>query len=107
MADVASVALYGAQQLKTTADAAYTTTFEQAVVTRLVAKAYVDIAYFAQKTATDLKEVLISSVLRSMKLGSLEGVQIFPCILNINGLETMYRGLFISEVLLQSYQLAT
>lgn len=88
------VALYGLQKLKNTMDALR----GNSEVTKIVAKAYVDIAYFAHKREADLKDSFIMSVLRSMKLGSLEGVQLFPCILNIESLETTYKELFVTEV---------
>lgn len=88
------VALYGLQQLKNTADALCT----NLETTKLIAKAYVDIAYFAHKTATDLTDTFIISIVRSMKLGSLEGIQLFPCILNTENLGTTYKELFVSEV---------
>lgn len=86
------VALYGLQQLKNTADSLYKNV-EQC---KLVAEAYINIAYFSQKTQTDL---FIVSTLRSMKLGSLKGVQLFPCILNIENLGTTYHELFVIEVI--------
>lgn len=88
------IALYGLQQLKQKADALC----EDRDAVKLVAKAYVDIAYFAHKTDTDLTDTFIMAILRSMKLGSLEGVQLFPCILNTENLGTRYKDLFVSEV---------
>lgn len=88
------VALYGLQKLMNTMHALR----GNSEVTKIVAKAYVDIAYFTHKREADLKDSFIMTVLRSMKLGSLEGVQLFPCILNIESLETTYRELFITEV---------
>lgn len=88
------VALYGLQQLKITIDALC----GNSEVTKMVAKAYVDIAYFAYKSEEDLTDYFIMSILRSMKLGLLEGVQLFPCILNAEKLATTYRELFVTEV---------
>lgn len=91
------VAMYGLQKLRNTADILFNN-LEGVNAIKLLAKAYITIAYFAQNTENHLTEAFIASVLRSMKLGSLEGVQLFPCILNIDDLGTVYRELFVSEV---------
>lgn len=91
------IAVYGLQQLRNTADSLFNN-LEGVNAIKLVAKAYISIAYFAQNTENNLTEAFIASVLRSMKLGSLEGVQLFPCILNVDDLGTVYKELFVSEV---------
>lgn len=91
---VQDVSLYGLQQLQKTADAYCGTQ----AVTKLIAEAYVDIAYFVHTSNKHLADTFIISILRSMKLGSLQGIQLFPCILNTEDLGTTYKELFVSEV---------
>lgn len=63
-----------------------------------IIKAYIKLAYFAQKWGESTEELCICSVLRAMKLGSEEGIQLFPCILDMKNLGTIHKELFISEV---------
>lgn len=91
------IPLYGLQQLKDIADVL----FENLEQCRAVAKSYVDIAYYVQQSdqSGNLKEIFIVSILRSMKLGSLDGVQLFPCILKLEDIATTYKDVFTFEVM--------
>lgn len=65
-----------------------------------VIKAYLKMAYFAQKNGESFNYLFICSVLWTMKFGSLEGMQLFPCILSMDNLGTTHKDVFTSGVTL-------
>lgn len=95
--------LYGVEKLCNVVEACLRPLNEsQDVYTSLkenVIKAYIKMAYFAQKSGTNSEELCICSVLRAMKLGSMEGIQLFPYVLNMQNLGTIHKEFFMSEVI--------
>lgn len=71
---------------------------EDKTLKNCVADAYMKLAHFAIENEGKLPEVLIVSVLRSMKLGSLDGIQLFPYILHTCDVGYAYKELFLREV---------
>lgn len=64
-----------------------------------ISDAYVKLAYFIRnKNDDNLQGEFITFVLRSMKMDSMEGVQLFPCVLMQNKLGNECRQIFIEEV---------
>lgn len=64
-----------------------------------IAKAYVKLAHFIRsKNDENLQGEFITFVLRAMKMNSLEGIQLFPCVLMQIKLGNEYKKIFIHEV---------
>lgn len=87
-------------KLRNTADIFYSNLEQidhKQMICKHLAKAYVEIAYFAHQNK-GLDDAFLISVLRSMKMGSMKGAQLFPCILNVPNLGTTLKTLFLNEV---------
>lgn len=67
-----------------------------------LASAYVKLAYYAQDKGEEFDKDFIVSVLRAMKLGSVEGKQLFPCLLN-KDIGNKFKDVFLQEVSVFNY----
>lgn len=64
-----------------------------------ISEAYLSLAVFAQNRGIGFEKHFICSVMKAMKLGSLPAVHLFPCLLDVDGLENEYKEVFVSEVI--------
>lgn len=109
--DAVNLRLYGMEKLRHVVEECLSRTNDlRATYTSLqenVIKAYIKMAYFAQKGGASFEELCICSILRAMKLGSVDGIQLFPCVLSMQNLGTVHKELFILEVLIIDIMMAS